>query len=267
MHVSFLKFRKFFCIVLCLGFFNSCARNDSQGPGAADDAIIAYVNKEPILAKELEKSIELRAHQDPLSKNVDQIRQEELKLIIERKLIIQEAVAQGLARNDNFVDTIKRFWEQTLIREFINFKAREFESQVNVTEEDINQYYGRLGQRVTFKVYQSQNKDDITTIAGQFKKHEPVTRPGQDIGPVGYDEVNSFVLRQAYDLPQNQFQQIEDAPDYYLVVVTARSTVAIKPLSDVRLEIEKRIVSEKEQQLFEAWLKDKKNQAEIRIMK
>ena len=155
-----------------------------------DKSVIAYVNNEPIYAADLNRELALKARQNPIFKITPETEAAQLENIVNRKLVVQKAMEKGLAREDRFVNTIKTYWEQTLIRDFIEYKQREFKNYVFATEEEIKNYYDNMP-----------NKETLGT------------------------------------------------------------------LDKLRPEIAKRIAEEKENKLFEDWLKKEKTKARIKIIK
>src|SRR3989338_287930 len=127
---------------------SGCGKNHST----ADKEIIAYVNKEPVFAYELRRDIALRAKYDPGFKVTPDTESDQLDVIINRKLIIQAAMEKGLAREDRFVNTIRTFWEQVLIRDFIDYKKKDLQEFLFATDDDIKRYYDRMSEKVTFKL-------------------------------------------------------------------------------------------------------------------
>lgn len=262
------KSSKVFCILTvffsCLAL-SSCGRNLSP---SKTDKVVAYVNREPIFASDLKRSMALKARQDPLLITTPDIEQEQLDMMIDRKLIIQEALQQGLARQDSFVGTIKTFWEQTLIRELIDFKKKEFQNYLYVADNEIKKYYENLGKQVTFKVLKNRDKQHIDDIYNEIKQNKPVETNNWDIiGPVGYDEITSNTLYEAFELPEGQVKRIEEAPHYYLVMVVRKQDIARQPLETLRPQIEKQIRAIKEQRLFDEWLKVEREKAKVKITK
>lgn len=128
-------------IVFCSTvFLPGCGKRDTFDK----KDVIAYVNKEPILESELKRDIALRVRQDPMFKVTPETESEMLDNIINRKLLCQNAMEKGMAREPKFVNTIKSFWEQTLIRDFIDYKQKEFAEYTFVTEDEIKNYYDNL---------------------------------------------------------------------------------------------------------------------------
>ncbi len=252
-------------ILLFIAALSGCGNPPSA---AKNQNIIATVNKEPILASELKQDLAIRTRQAPLAKVTPQMEAEQLNLIIDRKLIIQEAIHRGLARDEKFVNTIKTFWEQTLVREFLDHKKQEFAGQLSVTDQEIQQYYSNLGRRVTFMVLKSLDKAYIDGVYSQWKQLRQIDPSvWQIVGPVGYSEIDSDVLRQAFDAPVNEVKPAADAPNYYLVMVKDRQDVAPQPLEVLRPAIERDLVAMKEQRLLDEWLKTQRAQADIKVLR
>ena len=256
-----------FCFAVFFIAFSSSGCGDSSKAGQSRK-VIATVNKEPILASELQKDIAIRTRQEPLAKVTPQMEQEQLDLLIDKKLIIQEAVHQGLARDEKFVNTIQTFWEQTLVREFLDSKKKEFAGRLSVTEDEIRSYYTRLGKRMTFLVLKCPDKSSAERVYGQWKQEGKIDPSVWEIvGPVTYAEINSDVLRQAFDAAVNDVKLWEEPPLYYLVMVKERQEIPQKPLDALRPSIERDILVMKEQRLLDGWLKSQRAQADIKILK
>ena len=131
----------FLALFLYLTALTGCGNSGQRNP--ADSGIAAFVNKEPIFVSEINKNIAIKVRQDPLFKVTSEAQEEQLDMLIDKKLIIQEAIDRGLAREEKFVNSIKNFWEQTLVRDFIDYKKREFAQNLYVTATEISDYYDR----------------------------------------------------------------------------------------------------------------------------
>jgi len=113
--------------------------------GKGDESnIVATINNEPIKLEDFQREMALRSKQDPSYKITPQAIDEQIDTIIDRRLMIQEATKMGLTSNKDFVRTIQTFWEQTLIRELIEAKNREWEKRLFVSEKDIEDYYEKM---------------------------------------------------------------------------------------------------------------------------
>jgi hypothetical protein len=120
--------------LLCAG----CAADKS------DNTVIATVNGQPIYLKEFKRELSIRVKQNPTLETNDATIEKLADTLIDRQIIIQEAMKKNMAQEEKFVDTIKAFWEQTLIRDFIERKNNEFGRYVFVTDKEVKDYYGTL---------------------------------------------------------------------------------------------------------------------------
>ncbi len=235
-----------------------------SGPALKKD-VLASVNGEPVFMSDLKREVALRARQDPTFKVTPDSATDQLNTIIDRKLIIQEAMEKGLAREERFVNTIKSFWEQTLIRDFFEYKKRSFQDYLFATDGEIGQFYDKLGMRVTFKVLKSTSKRDIDDAFKRYASSASEAGGWETIGPVGYEEISSSVLQDACDMVPGEVRRCDDPPYYYLIAVTNKDRVEVEPLERIKPEIEKRIRAMKERRLFDEWLKEKRKRSSIKV--
>ena len=80
-------------------------------------------------------------YSDQLEEDTPKSRAEFLDRLIIRKLLLLEAKRQGLDQQKNFLNSIKNFWEQTLLNTVVNEKISEIAARIQVTEEEIDQAY------------------------------------------------------------------------------------------------------------------------------
>ncbi len=70
-----------------------------------------------------------------------------LEAQIRKKLLIREATELGLDREEEFRQTIERYWEQTLIKTLLQQKSRDLEKDIIVTQEEIENRYQEMAQK------------------------------------------------------------------------------------------------------------------------
>ena len=236
------------------------------GKAQSPDKIIAHVNKEPVYASELKKAIDLRRRQDPSLQITPDLEREELDLLVNKKLVIQEAMEKGLAREDRFVNTIKSFWEQTLIRDFLEFKKKEFKDKASASYDEIKRYYDNLSWRVLFRVLRSRDADYIDAVYIKLAKGDGGENIAwESVGPIGYDDISDEALLEVFNLKEGETKKIAAEPYNYIVIVDRKEPVALEPMETLKAEIEKRVIALKERRMFEKWLKEKKSRSRIRI--
>lgn len=137
-----------------------------------DDTIVATVNTKPIYLRELRRELSNRVHQNPSLKPDKETLSEITDILIKRQLIIQVAMEQNMASEQKFVDTIKVFWEQTLIRDFVDKKNVEFDRYIFVTDNEVREYYDELKSLTTNVPPFEEANDRLKVVLERRKKTE-----------------------------------------------------------------------------------------------
>jgi len=238
---------------------SACAKSPAK-----EKDVIAYVNKDPIYKEDLKRDIALRAKFDPAFNLTPETESEQLDAMIDRKIIVQYAMEQGLARDERFVSTIRTIWEHTLIRDFIEYKKRQLQDYLFATDDDIKKYYDNMSYRVTFKVFKSRNKASADVAYNKYLDSKD-TSSWQLIGPIGYDDVGPIALLDAFEMGEGEVGRFTDEPNYYIIEVFSKEKLELAPLDSIKEEVGKRVVSMKEKRLFEDWLKEQKKASKITI--
>ena len=78
--------------------------------------------------------------------NTLESRKEFLDNLIDRKLILQDAQANGLDKDPAFLKMIERFWEQSLLKLAVDAKSKEIAASVLVSDTDVEARYNQLQQ-------------------------------------------------------------------------------------------------------------------------
>ena len=100
------------------------------------EPVVARIGKHKVLRSELIEVLDQQASNPEYRPDSAGIKQQ-LDMLIEKKVLIREAVNQGLALRKSFLKTIRSFWEQTLILELLKVKSAELEESVSVSDEEI----------------------------------------------------------------------------------------------------------------------------------
>lgn len=246
-------------LVLFLSLNLGCSKVNSD-----DEKIVAVLNKEPITLKEFQKEIALRSKQNPAYKVTPSAIEDQLDIIIDRRLMIQEAMNMGLVSNPDFVRTIQTFWEQTLIRELIENKNREWEERIFVTEQEITNYYRKAQQIVTFKVIRTRDVKKAEEMLERAKKQEDSLK-WEVVGPVAYFDVDNLALKEVFHLSEGQQKILKDGEEFLVISVEKKETVALPPLEKIQAQIKKEVLERKKTEALEEWLAEVRGKADIEI--
>ncbi len=94
-------------LLLFLALNLGCSKSTTD-----DDKSVAVVNEDPITLRNFQKEIALRSKQNPAYEITPNAIEDQLDTIIDRRLMIQEAMRMGLAGQEHLVRTIHTFWGQ-----------------------------------------------------------------------------------------------------------------------------------------------------------
>lgn len=258
--INYLRNKAVTAIICLLGLFllSGCSKVE-QGKA------LATVNGEPVYLKDFKRELALKVRQNPSFKVSPSTLDEILDLLINKKLIIQDAMKENLAEKEKFLNTITVFWEQTLIRDFIEYKNSLTAYPVSATDREIKDYYEKLKVRATFNITKRLKKEDIEILMKRVGNGESIDWDATV--SLSYEEVPSETLSKAFDLSPGQMGIFEEGYMYYLIYVVSKEPVPIPSMEEVYPRIEENIRQVKQQRAFSEWLKNKRNNSDIKINK
>ncbi|MFH0876739.1 MAG: SurA N-terminal domain-containing protein [Candidatus Omnitrophota bacterium] len=126
-------------VILSLGLF-------ALGCGASQPekkAVLARVNNYEITAQEFQQEFKDSPY---AALGTPTAKKDFLESLINRKLILQEAQASGLDKDQAFLRLIERFWEQSLLKTYLDQKMPQIHAQAQaaVNEGMIQEAYNKL---------------------------------------------------------------------------------------------------------------------------
>lgn len=132
-------------ILAALAVLQACGQptdrsGDGQTVATINDYHLSLQAFERQLASEMELEADYKLTQDA--------RRAFLDSLIDKELLIQEAVRLKLDREEAFTKAIEKYWESTLIRDLISMKSLEISESITITQEEIADRYQTL-QRAT----------------------------------------------------------------------------------------------------------------------
>ncbi len=122
-----------FALCMSLFFLSGCGKDVSRGKPAIQ------INDYMMTPEEFnEKFTELNIYSyRPEAKKVF------LDTLINQKIILQEAQRLGLDKQDDFLKSIEKFWEQSLLKIIITDKSAEISKKVTVSDAEVAASYKR----------------------------------------------------------------------------------------------------------------------------
>lgn len=236
----------------------ACSSSDT----AEKDKIVATVNGASIAAAELRKEVAGYSKNNPITRHA---LDDQLKVMIEKKLLIQEAVKLGLSEDEKFAETIKTFWEQTLIRNLIAAKTKEFADKVLVTDDEITKEYERMRYRPRIRAVRgapTQRAADEIALAMRGDK----SIPGEQIlGPLLYEDAKGTPLANAFDMQAGEVKACAAEDEYIVIAVLDKESLPVPPLEALSKQIRDSLLVQKRQQALTEWVAAVKKSSIVQI--
>ena len=105
--------------------------------------IVIQVNDSKIDLEEFNNLLKFEAYADPELELTVESRDRFIDYLVHKELMIQTAAQLKLDQKPDFVRTIEKYWESTLIRNLLDLKTEELKKKILITDEAIEQYYAR----------------------------------------------------------------------------------------------------------------------------
>ncbi len=128
-------------LIAMLFWTAGCSNTGDAGKDAGKGNIVASINDYSITLSEFNTLIKQETEADPEFDLTQDNTAEFLDYLIRKQLLIQEAAKLKLDREEDFIRTIERYWESTLIRNLLTLKTEEMKKKVLVTDNEILAYY------------------------------------------------------------------------------------------------------------------------------
>ncbi len=161
-------------------------------PAPKNQVVIAKVNNYTITRQEFEQEFK-----DSVFSRIDtpESRIEFLNNLINRKVILQEAEAQNLDKQRNFLKLIEKFWEQSLLRVALEKKTQEIAGRVGASDKEIEETYKNMVKEgKTTKSYE-QAYPEIKWLIIRAKESKLMTDWLQGLRKNAHIEINPNMLK------------------------------------------------------------------------
>lgn len=170
------------------------------------------------------------------------------RVLIEKELLIQEAMRMNLHEQKDFKKNIKNYYEQSLISALLNRKSSEV--KVTADKKEIERFISRMGSKLEIATLYYRDSDSALKKTGQTKEHKEII-PFDDLSD-NYKYRLSMIDKGECTPP------IQDEYGYrvlMLINVSGADTPSIDN-TQIKTIVEKIIVAEKRKIMMENWQQD-----------
>ena len=134
-------FRKLFisiCTMTCCAVI-ACSRPPSQ-----EEKVLVSINDLKLKVSDFQRLLAADMETDPDFKLTAGAKKMYLSELIQKEILIQEAKRLELDRKTEFIRTIERYWEATLIRNLMQLKGGEIDKRIIVSQEEVQRRYDAM---------------------------------------------------------------------------------------------------------------------------
>jgi hypothetical protein len=179
-----------------------------------------------------------------------------LESVITRELLIQEAVKQGINKEEAFRKSVENFYEQSLVKILID---RKFQSLTPIiTDEMVGKYTALSGKTLQLTKFVYQNEEDIQ------KRH-----PQSSVGIKNeFENMSDSLKFSLLFLKPGELSSPEHTETGYIVyrLDTTLDSTDTEPVTD-RTQIREFLIHQNKKNQFDSWLEQLKNKADIQVLK
>jgi hypothetical protein len=109
-------------------------------PPKQEDYLVK-INNYTITPQEFNEEFQASAY---AKDNTPESKKEFLSMLIRRKLVLQDAQSLGLDKDKEFLKSIERFWEQSLLKRMMDKKTHEISGQAQIPDSAVKILYEKL---------------------------------------------------------------------------------------------------------------------------
>ena len=165
-------------------------------PGVTDQSpVVAEINGSKLTLNEFKKQLSSTSRLQGEQKLDKKFIKDFLEERIQKELIIQEAVRLRLDKKEAFIRTIEHYLEATLLRDALDYKARELKANVVVQQEEVRQYYNELAKTSVLPPFEDM-EEALKTRLVEKKNSELMAAWIKDLRKAAKVTINADILSQ-----------------------------------------------------------------------
>ena len=215
--------------------------------------------------------------------------------MLQERKIPMEAFAATLTKDGGTMAEYREEVKQYLTR--MKLISREIRPKISVNEEEIGEYYSEhrdlyegkeavrlsqilfilpegasaanrkeIGAQAEAVFARLQNGESFELLASQYNSDPAVRASGGDLGFVERGMLRDALNEAAFILPPGQTSGVIETPvGFHIIKVTEKRGAGIKPIGEVRAEVEEKIAAKKTEAKYLEWIGTLRQKAHIEI--
>ena len=155
--------------------------------GGGDERVVAQVNDYKMTVEDLKYELKNVPYDDEELLETEKGRLDYIDRLLEKEILLQEAQAQGLDREKEFMKSIENYWEQALLRLLLQQKSKEISGLIHVYDNEIEEYYRETGEDLS--------RSDVHRIIRQKKETATMDAWVQELKKRSRVNINEKILK------------------------------------------------------------------------
>jgi peptidyl-prolyl cis-trans isomerase C len=253
--------------------------------GGSDEQVVVRVNQTRVTAAEFRRRLDLERERVPvhlhaMMESAD-VQKRYAQDLVRREILLQEAARRKIDSRPAVTDRVQQVKEQmvlqTLIREEISEKVRVPEAEVQTYYDGHPEEFSRDRLRAGHILVQTEGeaqqvlerlkgKEGFEALARRLSLDKVSGAKGGDLGTVERGSMVADFEKAAYALKVGEVSPpVKTRFGYHIIRVTEREKRPVAPFAEVREGLTQRLVGERQQAAFEAFVAGLKQQATVEV--
>lgn len=264
------------CAIGLLGCGKEGGSAKSQGP------VVLKVNEWSYSAGEMEKELGQQLRQAPQMQPFFATKEGQkqfLDRVVRRELLLQEAEKRKLGDQPEVAEQVANLRRELMIRALVQ---DEIGNKIKVEEKDVDEYFRAhpeefSGDTVHLRHILVQTEDEAKDIQARLAKNESfeelakkysrdsATAPkGGDLGDLSREQMLPDFARVAFSLKPGEVSGPVKTPfGFHLIKLVDRKKGQALTFDQVKGQLQRRLLDERQSQRFQAWIKDLEGGAKV----
>ena len=265
------------CAVILVG----CGKE--SGDGKAQGPAVLKVNSWSYTAADLEKEIGQELRRAPRELQpffaTKEGQKQFLDRVVRRELLVQEAEKRKLGDQAEVAEQVANLRRELMIRALVQ---EEIGSKVKVEEKDVQEYYTAhadefSGDTIRLRHILVQTEGEAKDLQARLAKNEAFEElakkysrdtasapKGGDLGYLGREQMLPDFARAAFALKANEVSEPVKTPfGLHLIKLVDRKKGQPLTFDQVKGQLQRRLLDERQSQRFQAWIKELEGGAKV----
>jgi len=253
--------------------------------GGSDEQVVVRVNGTRVTVADFRRRLEAErervpAHLHALMESAD-VQKRYAQDLVRREILLQEATRRQIESRPVVTDRVRQVKEQMMLQTLLK---EEIGDKVQVPEADVRAYYeshpgefsrdrlraGHILVRTEAEAQQIlerlKGKEGFEALARRLSLDSASGAKGGDLGTVERGSTVPEFEEAAYALKVGEVSApVKTRFGYHIIRVTGREVRPATPFAEAREGLEKRLLGERQQAAFEAFVEGLKQQATVEV--